>query len=145
MSGGRIEVGVGAGWNELEHQQLGLAFPPIMERADLMEDTLAILHGLWGEPDGWSYDGLSGLRVEGALFRPRPVQVAGRPRLPAAVSGRGSSSAGRVATVVPAGRPIADEFNLSSASPARAAEVRALLDAACEALGREPATRRSRR
>ena len=48
MSGGRIEVGVGAGWNALEHEQLGLAFPPIKERADLMEDQLAILHGLVG-------------------------------------------------------------------------------------------------
>ena len=57
MSGGRIEVGVGAGWNEVEHRQLGLPFPPIAERADLLEDTLAILHGLWGEPDGWSYTG----------------------------------------------------------------------------------------
>ncbi|MEA2610250.1 MAG: hypothetical protein QOJ75_2493, partial [Chloroflexota bacterium] len=57
MSGGRIEVGLGAGWNELEHRQLGLHFPPIRERADLLEDTLAILHGLWGEPDGWSYAG----------------------------------------------------------------------------------------
>ncbi len=60
MSGGRIEVGVGAGWNDIEHRQLGLAFPPIKERADLMEDELAILHGLWGEPDGWSYDGPPG-------------------------------------------------------------------------------------
>ena len=43
MSGGRIEVGVGAGWNEIEHRQHGLPFPPIKERADLMEDQLAIL------------------------------------------------------------------------------------------------------
>src|SRR6188768_1879888 len=82
MSGGRIEVGVGAGWNELEHSQLGLAFPPIKERADLMEDQLAILHGLWGEPDGWSYEGLTGIKVKDAIFRPRPVDVAGRPRTP---------------------------------------------------------------
>ncbi len=60
MSGGRIEVGVGAGWNDLEHRQLGLPFPPIKERADLLEDQLAILHGLWGEPDGWSFEGARG-------------------------------------------------------------------------------------
>jgi alkanesulfonate monooxygenase SsuD/methylene tetrahydromethanopterin reductase-like flavin-dependent oxidoreductase (luciferase family) len=79
MSGGRIEVGVGAGWNDLEHQQLGLAFPPIEERANMLEDQLAILHGLWGEPDGWSFEGISGVKVEHALFRPRPVDVPGRP------------------------------------------------------------------
>lgn len=141
MSGGRIEVGVGAGWNDLEHAQLGLAFPPIDQRADLMEDQLAILHGLWGEPDGWSYTGLSGIRLEGALFRPRPVDVPGRPRTPVGgarpriiVGGQGSPRSYRLAA------RYADEFNLSSSSPARAAEVSGLLDAACEAIGRDPAT-----
>ncbi len=141
MSGGRIEVGVGAGWNEIEHRQLGLDFPPISERADLMEDQLAILHGLWGEPDGWSYDGISGVKVEGALFRPRPVDVAGRPRTPDGgarpriiVGGEGSPRSFRMAA------RYADEFNLSSSSPARAAEIGVRLDAACEAIGRDPKT-----
>lgn len=141
MSGGRIEVGVGAGWNELEHQQLGLAFPPIRERADLMEDQLAILHGLWGEPDGWSYDGLTGIHLDGALFRPRPVDVPGRPRTPIGgarpriiIGGQGSPRSYRLAA------RFADEFNLSSSSPARAAEVGLELDAACAAIGRDPAT-----
>ena len=81
MSGGRIEVGVGAGWNELEHRQLGLGFPPITDRADLMEDQLAILHGLWGEPDGWSYDGHQ-VSIHEADFHPKPIDVPGRPRTP---------------------------------------------------------------
>src|SRR5882724_12653892 len=38
MSGGRVEFGLGAGWNEPEHRELGLPFPPIKERADLMEE-----------------------------------------------------------------------------------------------------------
>lgn len=141
MSGGRIEVGVGAGWNEEEHRQLGLAFPPISERADLMEDQLAILHGLWGEPDDWSYDGVSGLRLEGALFRPKPVDVAGRPRTPDGgarpriiVGGQGSPRSVRLAA------RYADEFNLTSSSPAQAAEVGRQLDVACEAIGRDPKT-----
>lgn len=141
MSGGRVEVGVGAGWNEIEHRQLGLAFPSIKERADLMEDQLAILHGLWGEPDGWSYEGVSGLRLEGALFRPRPEDVAGRPRTPIGgarpriiVGGQGSPRSFRLAA------RYADEFNLSSSSPARAAEIGRELDAACEAIGRDPGT-----
>ncbi len=141
MSGGRVEVGVGAGWNEIEHQQLGLAFPPIKERADLLEDQLAILHGLWDEPDGWSYDGVTGIHLEGSLFRPRPVQVAGRPSTPVGgsrpriiIGGQGSPRSFRLAA------RYADEFNLSSSSPAKAAEVAAELDAACQAVGRDPST-----
>ncbi len=141
MSGGRIEVGVGAGWNDLEHRELGLAFPGIKERADLMEDQLAILHGLWGEPDGWTYEGLTGIRVEGSLFRPRPVEVAGRPSTPIGgvrpriiVGGQGSPRSFRLAATY------ADEFNLSSSSPERAAEVGRELDAACIAIGRDPST-----
>ena len=88
MSGGRIEVGVGAGWNALEHEQLGLAFPPIKERADLMEDQLAILHGLWGEPDGWSYDGITGNPTRG---RDLPA-ASGRRRGPAADAHRWGSA-----------------------------------------------------
>ena len=141
MSGGRIEVGVGAGWNDLEHRQLGLAFPSIEQRADLMEDQLAILHGLWGESDGWSYDGITGISVRDALFRPRPVDVAGRPtttiggKRPRILIGSGGSPRSyRI------GARYADEYNLSSASPDRAAEVRGKLDEACRAIGRDPGT-----
>jgi alkanesulfonate monooxygenase SsuD/methylene tetrahydromethanopterin reductase-like flavin-dependent oxidoreductase (luciferase family) len=141
MSGGRIEVGVGAGWNDEEHHSLGLSFPPIDERADLMEDQLAILHGLWGEPDGWSYDGITGIRIRDALFQPKPVDVPGRPRTPVGgarpriiVGGQGSPRSLRLAA------KFADEFNLSSSSPTKAAEVGRKLDSACEAIGRDPST-----
>jgi alkanesulfonate monooxygenase SsuD/methylene tetrahydromethanopterin reductase-like flavin-dependent oxidoreductase (luciferase family) len=141
MSGGRIEVGVGAGWNDLEHQQLGLAFPPIEERANMLEDQLAILHGLWGEPDGWWFEGISGVKVEDALFRPRPVDVPGRPST--SVGGKrpriivGSSGTPRSYRLA---ARYADEYNLSSASPDRAAEVRGKLDEACREIGRDPET-----
>jgi alkanesulfonate monooxygenase SsuD/methylene tetrahydromethanopterin reductase-like flavin-dependent oxidoreductase (luciferase family) len=141
MSGGRIEVGCGAGWNDDEHRQLGLAFPPIDERADLLEDQLAILHGLWGEPDGWSYAGLTGVRIDRALYRPRPMAAPGRPTTP--VGGArpriivGSSGTGRSYRLA---ARYADEFNLSSASPARAAEVRDKLADACRAIDRDPST-----
>jgi F420-dependent oxidoreductase-like protein len=140
MSGGRVELGVGAGWNEVEHRQLGLDFPPIDRRADLLEDQLAILHGLWDEPDGWSYEGRSGLRLEDALFRPRPVDVAGRPRTAHGarpriiVGGQGTPRSYRLAA------RFADEFNLSSASPERVVEVQRSLEEACAAIGRDPAT-----
>jgi F420-dependent oxidoreductase-like protein len=141
MSGGRLEVGLGAGWNDLEHRQLGLPFPEIRERADLLEDQLAILHGLWGEPDGWSYDGRA-VSIADAMFQPKPVDVPGRPRTAIGgarprilVGGEGSPRSYRLAA------KYADEFNLSSApGPDKVRAVFAELDAACEAIGRDPAT-----
>jgi F420-dependent oxidoreductase-like protein len=140
MSGGRIEVGLGAGWNELEHRQLGLHFPPIRERADLLEDTLAILHGLWGEPDGWSYAGHQ-VSLEGANFQPKPVDVPGRPRTTIGgarprilIGGGGTPRSYRLAA------RYADEFNLNTKSPEHTREVFAELDGACQAIGRDPRT-----
>jgi F420-dependent oxidoreductase-like protein len=140
MSGGRIEVGVGAGWNELEHRQLGLDFPPIKERADLLEDQLAVLLGLWGEPDGWSYDGFK-VSIREARFRPKPVDVPGRPRTSTGgarprllVGGSGSPRSYRI------GARYADEFNLNGNGPDGVATKFALIDEACRAIGRDPAT-----
>ena len=129
MSGGRIEVGVGAGWNGPEHTRLGLPFPEIVERADLMEDELAILHGLWEEPDGWSFQGKK-LRIESASFAPKPVQ---RPHPPVIVGGEGSPRSLRLAA------RYADEYNMSSSDPDRCAEAFARLDDECRKIGRDPA------
>ena len=129
MSGGRIEVGVGAGWNEPEHTRLGLAFPEIVERADLMEDELAILHGLWEEPDGWSFQGKK-VRIESASFAPKPVQ---RPHPPIIVGGEGSPRSLRLAA------RYADEYNMSSSDPDTCAGAFARLDEQCRKIGRDPA------
>jgi alkanesulfonate monooxygenase len=138
MSGGRIEVGVGAGWNEVEHRQLGLPFPPINERADLLEDTLAILHGLWGEPDGWSYSGHT-IAIDGANFHPKPVDVPGRPRTSIdgarprlLTGGQGTPRALRLAA------RYCDEFNLNGHGPEAVKAKEVELDAACASIGRDP-------
>ena len=142
MSGGRIEVGVGAGWNEVEHRQLGLPFPAIGERADLLEDQLAILHGLWGEPDGWSYDGKHGhdprtrssTRSRSTVpGRPTGKNGAPRPRDHLRRRRRRRAAAG-------SRRRTRDEFNTHRRSPETVAETFAKLDAACAAIGRDPAT-----
>jgi len=130
MSGGRVEVGVGAGWNDAEHAGLGLAFPDIKQRADLMEDQLAVLHGLWGAPDGWSYRG-SQLTVNGAVFWPKPVQ---RPHPPIIVGGEGSPRSLRLAA------QYADEYNISSNPPDICRDINARLDEECRKVGRDPAT-----
>jgi F420-dependent oxidoreductase-like protein len=140
MSGGRVEFGLGAGWNEPEHRQLGLPFPEIKERADLMEEQFAVLRGLWGEPDGWSFAGRH-VRIEDASFHPKPMARPGRPTFPNGSSrprlltgGEGSPRSLRI------GARYVDEFNLSSSSPEKAVTIFAALAEACEAIGRDPAT-----
>jgi F420-dependent oxidoreductase-like protein len=139
MSGGRVELGLGAGWHDGEHLAHGLDFPPIGERADILEEQLAILRGLWTEPDGWSFEGTH-YRVSNAGLRPRIATSAGRPSGPGGarprliVGGEGSPRGLRIAA------RWADEFNVTSSDPDRVADRFRLLDAACRAIGRDPAT-----
>jgi alkanesulfonate monooxygenase len=94
-----------------------------------MEDELAILHGLWEEPDGWSFEGKK-LRIESAAFAPKPVQ---RPHPPIIVGGEGSPRSLRLAA------RYADEYNMSSSDPDSCAEAFARLEAECRRIGRDPA------
>jgi F420-dependent oxidoreductase-like protein len=127
MSGGRVEMGVGAGWHEDEHMALGIPYPDTVERIDRMEEQLAILRALWDEPDGWSFEGVH-YQVRSALFRPKGR----RPNL--ILGGTGKPRSVRL------GARYADEYNVSSSTPAEVREVMARLDAACEAIGRDPTT-----
>jgi F420-dependent oxidoreductase-like protein len=130
MSGGRLEVGMGAGWNEEEHAQLGIPFPSLGERYDQLEEGLAIVHGLWTEPDGWSFAGRH-WRVHDALFRPRPTWSGERhPHL--ILGGDGGPRLSRLVATW------ADEFNRQSATPARLTEAYGRVRAACQAIGRDP-------
>lgn len=127
MSGGRVEAGLGAGWNELEHGELGIPYPTDKVRVDILEETLKLFRALWEEPDGWTMDG-EHIKVAGSRFRPRDH------RPPILVGGSGRPRSVRLAATY------ADEHNLSSATPAHAVEVNAQLDAACEKVGRDPRT-----
>jgi alkanesulfonate monooxygenase SsuD/methylene tetrahydromethanopterin reductase-like flavin-dependent oxidoreductase (luciferase family) len=122
-------MGVGAGWNEGEHRALGIPYPETVERVDRLEEELAILRGLWDEPDGWSFEGRH-YQVRNALFRPKVR----RPHL--IIGGTGKPRSVRL------GARYADEYNVSSSTPAEVGAVMARLDAACEAIGRDPATLR---
>ena len=131
MSGGRVEVGMGAGWNDQEHAQLGIPFPELGERFTMLEESVAIVHGLWTEPDGWRYDGTH-WQVRDALFRTKPERN-GRRHPPIILGGSGGPRLAKLAA------RYGDELNLTSASPAKAAEAYARVDAACQAIGRDPA------
>jgi F420-dependent oxidoreductase-like protein len=56
MSGGRVELGLGAGWYEQEHQAYGIPFPPLGERFDRLEEQLEIITGMWATPTGETFD-----------------------------------------------------------------------------------------
>ncbi|MDQ2941725.1 MAG: TIGR03560 family F420-dependent LLM class oxidoreductase [Chloroflexota bacterium] len=130
MSNGRVEAGFGAGWNDEEHAQLGIPFPPIDERFEMLEEELTIIHGLWTEPDGWSFAGrrwqVRDARRHGEIAR-------GGRRHPHIVLG----GAGKRRLAALAAR-FADEFNLNSASPEAAGEAYERIRAACREIGRDP-------
>jgi alkanesulfonate monooxygenase SsuD/methylene tetrahydromethanopterin reductase-like flavin-dependent oxidoreductase (luciferase family) len=114
VSGGRIEVGLGTGWNEAEHEAYGFPFPPMGERMAEMEHQLQVIDSQWS-PEGPA--------------RPLPVQ---QPRPNLIVGGRGGPRSIRLAA------RYADEYNTVNKTAAECAEIRAQLDSACEEAGREP-------
>lgn len=130
MSGGRLEVGMGAGWNDADHHQLGIPFPPLGDRYQMLEESLAIVHGLWTEPDGWSFEGRH-WQVTDAHFRPRPTSP-GRRHPNLILGGDGGPWLARLVATY------ADEFNRTSASLDNLPEAYARMRAACVAAGRDP-------
>jgi F420-dependent oxidoreductase-like protein len=75
MSGGRVELGIGAGWFEAEHQAYGIPFPPLGERFDRLTEQLHIITGLWTTPIGekFDYSGTQYTVVESPAL-PKPAQ-----------------------------------------------------------------------
>ena len=84
MSEGRLEIGLGAGWHEREHESYGIPLPALSERFDRLEETLAIVNGLLTQ-DTYSFAGRFHTLVE-ARCEPKPVQ---EPRPPFVVGGAG--------------------------------------------------------
>jgi F420-dependent oxidoreductase-like protein len=132
MSGGRVELGMGAGWYEREHTSYGIDFPPLGERFDRLDEQLAVITGLWSAPDGerFSFDGKH-YRLLDAPALPKPVQ---RPGPPIIIGGRGPRRTPELAA------RYADEFNLPFKSVAETAAAYARVTEACERVGR-PADR----
>jgi F420-dependent oxidoreductase-like protein len=78
MSGGRVELGMGAGWYEAEHSAYGIPFPSRAERFDMLSEQLAIVTGLWRTPvnEKFSYDGQY-YKLSDSPALPKPVQRPG--------------------------------------------------------------------
>jgi F420-dependent oxidoreductase-like protein len=129
VSGGRIEVGLGAGWMEAEHRAYGFPFPPLRDRMDAYAEQLEIVHRSF-EPGAFSFRGKH-FTVEDLDAQPKPVQ---QPHPPFIVGGSAAPRGARL------GARWADEYNFAFASPEQAAEKRHAVHEACRDVGRDPAT-----
>jgi alkanesulfonate monooxygenase SsuD/methylene tetrahydromethanopterin reductase-like flavin-dependent oxidoreductase (luciferase family) len=132
MSGGRVELGLGAGWFEREHAAYGIPFPPLGERFARLEEQLAIITGLWATADGdiFSYAGTH-YQLTDSPALPKPAQ---RPRPPVIVGGSGARRTPRLAA------GFADEYNVPFSSVADTAAAFTRVREACEAAGRDPSS-----
>ena len=108
MSGGRVELGLGAGWYDDEHQAFAIPFPDTGERFDRLEEQLEVITGLWAteEVGGFAYDG-DHYQVSGGTGLPKPVQA---PHPPIIIGGHGPKRTPALAA------RFADEFNVPFAS-----------------------------
>lgn len=128
MSGGRVELGLGAGWFEQEHAAYGIPFPP--KRFGLLEEQLAVITGLWNTPDGetFSFDG-EHYQLTDSPALPKPVQAP----VPVLVGGHGKKRTPALAA------RFASEFNLGFPQIGDITAGFARVRQACRDIGREPA------
>lgn len=131
MSGGRVELGLGAGWFEAEHTAYGIPFPPLGERFDRLEEQLAVVTGLWTTPAGerFSHQGTH-YPVSDSPALPKPVQ---QPHPPVIIGGGGPRRTPALAA------RYAAEFNLPFQPHDAFVPACDRVRAACEAIGRDPA------
>ena len=126
ISNGRMILGLGAGWYAGEYEQYGYAFPPIATRLGQLGDTLAILRAMWSTERA-TVEGRH-FQVRNAACAPKPVQA----RLPILIGGGGEKVLLRLVA------RWADVWNNLGIAHREVAAKRAVLDAHCRALGRDP-------
>ncbi|HEY9522003.1 MAG TPA: LLM class F420-dependent oxidoreductase [Thermopolyspora sp.] len=129
MSGGRVELGFGAGWYASEHNAYGIPFPPVKDRFARFAEQLEIVSGLWATPEGETYS------FEGAHYRlvdspalPKPVQ---QPHPPIIIGGVGARRTPRLAA------RFAHEYNVPFRTLGDTVAAFDRVRAACEEAGRE--------
>ncbi|MHA6631725.1 LLM class F420-dependent oxidoreductase [Pseudonocardia sichuanensis] len=131
MSGGRVELGLGAGWFEAEHAAYGIPFPGLRERFDRLEEQLEVITGLWSTLPGERYS-FAGehYTVTDSPALPQPVQ---QPHPPVIVGGHGKKRTPELAA------RFASEFNVGFSTSDVVAAQFERVDAACREIGRDPA------
>ena len=127
VSGGRVELGLGAGWNEREHAAYGFPFPPLKVRMDMLAEQLEIVHGQW-TASPFSFAG-EHYRLEELDAQPKPVQT---PHPPLLMGGQAGPRAAALAA------RWADEYNTVFAGFDDVVARKGRIEAACEAAGRDP-------
>lgn len=127
MSGGRVELGLGAGWFAEEHAAYAIPFPDVKERFSRFEETLEIVVGLWEAQGTYTFRGEHFSVVDSPAL-PKPAQA----HVPIVLGGAGKSRGAALAA------RFADEYNAPFVPVAEASAVWSRIDAACEAAGRDP-------
>src|SRR5271166_4707574 len=130
ISGGRVELGLGAGWYGLEHKVFGFSFPPVGTRMKIFEEQIEIIHRQWTEND-MTFAG-NYYTLERCSALPKPVQ-----QPPPIIVG----GSGKPRTVKAAVR-FGAEYNYNFPVPAECRRLRASLDRECTLHGRDPSTLR---
>jgi len=130
ISGGRMELGIGAGWKQEEWEAYGYTFPKTRERLALLEEHLEVITRMLA-PGRATWEG-ERASVKGAINLPKPIQ---QPRVPIMVGGNGRNVTWRLAA------RFADELNLDGMPPDEVRdEAMPLIRRRCEEIGRDPAT-----
>jgi len=131
ISGGRVELGLGAGWKADEWNAYGYGFPSLRVRQAQLRDTLEVVLRMFA-PGLATYAGEQA-RVAGAINQPKPLQ---QPHPPIVVGGNGREVTWRIAA------RYADELNLDGVVPEQLPEALKVIGSRCEEIGRDPASLR---
>ena len=129
LSGGRVWLGLGAGWKRDEWIAYGYGFPPLVERQDILRDALEVATRLMA-PGRATFEGRHA-SVHAAVNVPKPTT---QPRTPIVVGGNGPTVTWRLAA------RFADELNLDEPSPAAVAAALPVIAERCREIGRDPAS-----
>lgn len=129
MSGGRVELGLGAGWYTEEHSAYGIPFPSVRERFDRLAESLKIITGMWETPLGETFDHRGRYyQLADSPALPKPVQSP----VPVIIGGTGPRKTPALAV------KYATEFNVPFVPAEKAAELNERVTEVCEEAGRDP-------
>ncbi len=129
LCGGRGQLGIGAAWYQREHEGLGVPFPPISERFEILEEVLQICFQMWSDEDGPFTS--KHFQLNETICNPHPIS---KPRIPVLIGGGGERKTLRLVA------KYADACNLFASDPDEVAHKLDVLKQHCDTEGRDYAT-----